>query len=98
MPELKFVDVDIPETTREVKPNPFKPVVEQLVKTGKAKEFTLPCKTDEDEKALRSAITQIQTAGRDADKTVRKVVKRDKGVATVTVWAVDKITRTRKSE
>ena len=98
MPEIKFVDAEIPELTRERKPNPFVPVVEQLAKTRKAKAMTLPCKTEADEKALKTAIQQLQSAGKQFDVTVRKTVARDKGVATVTVWAVDRIERKRGSE
>lgn len=99
MPEISFTDTDIPEVIHERKPNPFEPVVKQLIANqGKAKSFTMPHKTAEDEKAVNSAIAQLQSAGRDLNVTVRKRMTVEKNVATVTVWAVEKIVRKRKSD
>lgn len=96
MPEITFTDVPVPEMVRVAKPNPFKPTVEALVKSEKAKSFTMPCKNDAQEKELNAAISQLQRAGRELDVTVRKIVEKNNGSATVTVWTVPRITRTRK--
>lgn len=100
MPDLTFKTVDVPESTRVRKENPFRGLVEAMIADKKAREFELPKKTDADEKALATAITQIQSAGRDAGVTVRKVVQTDSKTnkATVTVWVVDRIERKRERE
>lgn len=89
----EFRSVDVPETTRESKPNPFIPLVKDMIEKGGARQFDLPKKNDDDEKALNSAITQIQNAGRALNVTVRKLIKTNNGIATITVWTVPKISR-----
>lgn len=89
----EFEKVDVPETTRERKPNPFIPLVKDMLDNGGARKFTMPKKTDDDEKNINAAITQIQNAGRALNKTVRKLIKSENGTATITVWVVDKISR-----
>lgn len=91
---LEFEKVDVPEVTRERKANPFASLIEDMQKNGGARRFTMPKKTDADEKAIASAVSQIQSAGRNVGVTVRKKVSSDgKGTAAITVWLVDKITR-----
>lgn len=96
--DLTFNTVDVPEQTRIRKENPFTPVVAEMVADGKAREFSLPRKNDDDEKAIASAVQQFQQAGREQGVTVRKTVKTDTkaGTATITVWTVPQIKRERK--
>lgn len=96
MPEITFNTVPVPDQTRVRKVNPFASVVKAMSEDRQARSFEMPCKTDEQEKAIESAINQCQTAGRQAGVTVRKTVVKNGGTATVTVWVVDKITRTAK--
>lgn len=99
--ELKFTETEVPTETRERKPNPVLDKVQQMIDKrnedptgkGKALTFSLPRNNDDDEKALESVINAFQNAGREKGVTVRKSVVTEKGVATVTVWVVDKITR-----
>lgn len=97
MPEITFTEVEVPETIVERKENPFMPLINELLKNGKARAFTLPAKTSSDEKAIESAVGHIQRAARTVDKSARKKIVREKDVATITVWLVDKITRERNA-
>jgi len=107
--ELNFSTVAVPEkiVTRQAAPNPF--IVNKLFPTeGKAIQLTLPANTDDDEKVIKTLITQARKAGNMVDKTAR--VKREDTeteegtgknkrtvkTAVLTFWTVDKITKPRQ--
>lgn len=98
MTEINFSAGTIPATVTVRKPTVFDGVVAELLENlDQSRVFQLPNKTAEDGKAIESAIGQFQKAARNVGKSGRKHVVTDKGVATVTIWLVDKITRERSA-
>lgn len=98
LPTPTPVEVPAMQSGRTAEPNPFEPVVKELNKArGTARAFTFPYKTDEDKAEVKRAKNAAHRAGRAADVSVRARLAEDskKGTATLTVWVVDKITRTR---
>ena len=107
---LDFKTVDVPEkiVSRTIAPNPF--IVNNLFPTeGKAIALTLPANTEEDERVIKTLVTQARKAGAIVEKTAR-VKREDAEVetgtgkaktvtkqATLTFWTVDKITKPRKA-
>lgn len=93
---LDFAKGAIPESVTVRKPNVFDGVVAELLAApDESRVFTLPNKTTEDAKAIESALGQFFKAAKHVEKSGRKQIVTDKGVATITIWLVDKITRDR---
>lgn len=98
LPTPTPVDVPVMQSGRSAEPNPFDPIVKELNKArGTARAFVFPYKTDDDKAEVKRAKNAAHRAGRSADVSVRARVAEDakKGTATLTVWVVDKITRSR---
>lgn len=84
-----------PTATRNKAANEYAGLVKEMIETGEARSAVLSCKTDEERKAVDNLIYAVQSAGRDAGVSVRKHLAIEKGKATVTFMARDKIIRTR---
>ena len=82
------VAVERPTITR-TRVNPFS---EHFPIDEGAKAWTVPAKTDADQKALKKMVSQLRSAGKAANRTTRLTVTEEKGMATVTAWTVPKIT------
>ena len=108
--DLNFTTVDVPEkiVARPVAPNPF--IVNKLFPTtGQAIALTLPANTEDDERLIKTLITQARKAGAMVEKTARVKredhtvevgvgkAKHEEKSSTLTFWTVDKITKPRKA-
>lgn len=97
LPNSTLVDsVPTVAAGRTSEPNPFDPIIKELDKTrGKSRVFVFPYKSDDDKATVASVKNAAHRAGRAANVSARVKIEEDsrKGTATVTVWVVDKITR-----
>jgi hypothetical protein len=84
-----------PTATRNKAANEYAGLVKEMIDTGEARSAVLSCKNEEERKAVDNLVYAVQSAGRDAGVSIRKHVAVEKGKATVTFIARDKITRTR---
>jgi hypothetical protein len=93
VPALTFREAEVPALERTNKPNPFDETVAALAaaKGQKATEFDAA-----DEKQAKSLVALAQKAGSKHGVSVRNRRQiHDDGRVTVTIWAVEKITRPR---
>ena len=88
---IKFTKAEIPAQTRESKPNEYVPFVEALnADRGSSQKTTV---TAEEAEAVLNA---VRTASVTVGCTVRKSLEVNKdGSVTLTLWAVDRISRPR---
>lgn len=91
--DIKFKRTSIPETTRPVTVNPFRPVAEAVMEARKANE-ALTVDIGKDVKQA-TALRKIRELGEEFDVTFRIRVD-EANPQILTVWAVDRITREKK--
>lgn len=92
---IEFKSASFPTVSRGKSANEYAGLVKEMIDTGEARSAVLSCKNEEERKAVDNLVYAVQSAGRDAGVSIRKHVAIEKGKATVTFMAREKITRTR---